>query len=116
MRTTLPSCFALAALAACGPKDANGDGIADGVRDPTQVTLVAPSSPIGALTGQVLNTRLAPLSDVSVSVTPGGLKAATDGEGNFAFDKLPGGAKVLVTLSKPGFATVRTSATIPGEA
>ncbi|HSP78981.1 MAG TPA: carboxypeptidase-like regulatory domain-containing protein, partial [Myxococcaceae bacterium] len=44
------------------------------------------------------------------------VKATTDADGNFMFKGVPAGSTVLVTISKPGFATLRASATVPVQA
>ncbi|MHB8872354.1 MAG: carboxypeptidase-like regulatory domain-containing protein [Myxococcaceae bacterium] len=110
-------------LCACGPKDENHDGIADGVKDPNSISLVAPSTPIGTLSGQVLNTRLEPLAEAKVNLSVGGraadltaLSTTSDAAGYFSFQGLPGGAQVQATITKEGYATVRTTATIPSTA
>lgn len=117
---------ALIALAACSPPptDGNKDGIADGVRVPTDVSLVAPSSPVGAVSGQVVNSKFLPLDGVSVVLVIGGktdgtglsYKATTDGEGNFAFKDVPAGANGEVLASKQGFGSVRVGVTVPAAA
>ncbi|MBI3180796.1 MAG: carboxypeptidase regulatory-like domain-containing protein [Myxococcales bacterium] len=120
MRSDRATLCILLCLAGCGPKDENKDGIVDGVREPNNVSLVAPSTPVGTLSGQVLTTRLAALAEANVSVTVGSrlgeLKTTTDAEGNFSFTSLPAGSQVLVTLTKAGYATLRASATIPSTA
>ncbi len=123
-RPTRAVLFLALAAAGCGPKDANNDGIADGVKDPNSVTLVAPSTPVGSISGQVLNSRLSPLADADVNVTLGNptagkggpFKASTDTDGNFAIAGVPAGAQLQVTISKSGYATVRTAAVIPSSA
>ena len=110
-------------IAACSgdPEDANGDGIADGVQDPNNVSVVVPATPKGTVSGQVLSTSLAPLADVNVSLTIGGAtadsrKTTTNAEGNFAFQDVPAGAQVLVTVAKQGYASLRATSTVPGTA
>ncbi|HEX8536831.1 MAG TPA: carboxypeptidase-like regulatory domain-containing protein [Cystobacter sp.] len=107
---------------ACGPKDENGDGIADGVREPDSVSVVAPANPKGTVSGQVLDTAMQPLSGASVRLTIGSDTAEgkyvvqTDGLGNFMIKDVPAGSTVLVTISKEGYATLRASATVPSSA
>lgn len=103
------------------PEDANGDGIADGIQDPNNVSVVVPATPKGTVSGQVLSTSLAPLADVNVSLTIGGAtadskKTTTNAEGNFAFKDIPAGAQVLVTVAKQGYASLRATSTVPGQA
>ncbi|MBJ6760296.1 carboxypeptidase regulatory-like domain-containing protein [Myxococcaceae bacterium JPH2] len=106
----------------CGkdPTDANGDGVADGIHDPNNVSVVAPATPKGTVSGQVLDSRYAPLDGVTVSMTIGSSAqaktAATDSTGNFVFADVPGGAQVLLTFTRNGFAPLRTSATVPSTA
>jgi hypothetical protein len=103
------------------PEDANGDGIADGIQDPNNVSVVVPATPKGTVSGQVLSTSLAPLTDVNVALTIGGAtadsrKTTTNAEGNFAFQDVPAGAQVLVTVAKQGYASLRATSTVPGQA
>jgi hypothetical protein len=53
---------------------------------------------------------------IGSATTEAPVKAETDPEGNFMFPKVPAGAQVLVTITKQGFATVRTTATVPAAA
>jgi hypothetical protein len=105
-----------------GPEDANQDGIIDGVREPDTVSVVAPANPKGTVSGQVLNTRMEPLSGVSVGMTIGSattdkpVTATTDASGNFMFTHVPAGSNVLLTIGKQGYATLRTSAVVPSSA
>ncbi|WP_426756575.1 carboxypeptidase-like regulatory domain-containing protein [Myxococcus sp. Y35] len=100
--------------------DADGDGIADGVREPNTVTVVTPATPKGTVSGQVLGTDLRPLSEVTVEMTIGSsaeaVTATTDAKGNFTYTNVPGGAEVLLTISKAGYATLRAGATVPTSA
>jgi hypothetical protein len=106
----------------CGgdPTDANGDGIADGVQDPNNVTVVVPATPKGTISGQVLTTQQKPLGGASVSLTIGSMVGAkttvADDQGNFAFAEVPAGAQVLLTFSKEGFASLRATSEIPSSA
>lgn len=112
------------ALACGGGTDANRDGIVDGVRSPDSVSQIAPSSPVGTLSGQVLTTDFKPLEGVSVSVLLGGasdaegntFKTTTDNEGLWSVKLLPAAATAQVTLTKMGYATARVSAFVPGNA
>ncbi|MBX7112958.1 MAG: carboxypeptidase-like regulatory domain-containing protein [Myxococcaceae bacterium] len=111
-------------FAACGAKDENGDGIADGIRDPNSISQVAPSTPVGTLTGQLLTSRFLPLADATVSVNVAGrldsnnqpYRTQTDAEGNFFFKGLPAGSTLQVTMGKAGFATLSAQGTIPSAA
>jgi hypothetical protein len=116
--------FALVPLLSlgCGDdlKDENGDGIADGVREPDSVTVVSPATPKGTVSGQVLSTKYTPLDSVTVEMTVGNseevLTATTDAKGNFEFKNVPAGAQVLLTFIRQGYATLRASSTVPSTA
>lgn len=110
---------ALLTLCACGSasKDANNDGIADGTYKPNDVTVIAPSTPKGNLAGTVLDSDGAPLAGASVALSLDGTTAATtDAAGHFSFTGLAAGSAVGVTLSKQGYTTAYTQATIPSSA
>jgi methionine-rich copper-binding protein CopC len=119
-------CYAVLSLTAlacaCGPTDADGDGIADGIRTPDNVSLVAPSTPQGSISGHVLTTRFTPLAGAQVTLSVGApgeggpRTTQSDAGGAFHFDKVPAGAQVLVTLSKEGFGTARQTVTVPSSA
>jgi hypothetical protein len=99
-----------------GPEDLNGDGIADGIQEPNNVTVVVPAAPKGTVSGQVLTTQQRPLAGVSVAMTIGSATVqpvTTDENGNFTFKDVPGGAQVLLTFSKDGFASLRASSIVP---
>ncbi|MCP3065494.1 carboxypeptidase-like regulatory domain-containing protein [Myxococcus sp. K38C18041901] len=106
----------------CGDdfKDENGDGIADGIREPDTVTVVTPATPKGTVSGQVLGTDLKPLADASVEITIGSseepLAGTTDAKGNFEFKGVPAGSQVLLTFTKTGYATLRATSTVPSSA
>ncbi|WPB76284.1 carboxypeptidase-like regulatory domain-containing protein [Archangium violaceum] len=106
----------------CMPEDKDGDGIADGVRDPDTVSVVAPANPKGTVSGQVLNTRMEPLAGASVKLTIGSATAekpfetTSDASGSFLLTNVPAGAEVLVTIGKEGHATLRASALVPSHA
>ncbi|NNC17797.1 carboxypeptidase regulatory-like domain-containing protein [Corallococcus exiguus] len=105
----------------CGdPTDADNDGVADGIRDPNNVSVVVPSTPKGTVSGQVLSTTLQPLADVTVAMTigsqPTGKSATTDASGNFVMTDVPAAAQVLLTFSKSGYSTLRASSIVPAAA
>ncbi|NOK13551.1 carboxypeptidase-like regulatory domain-containing protein [Corallococcus exercitus] len=105
----------------CGDAtDADNDGVADGIRDPNNVSVVVPSTPKGTVSGQVLSTTLQPLADVTVAMTigsqPTGKSATTDPAGNFVMTDVPAGAQVLLTFSKSGYSTLRATSTVPSAA
>jgi hypothetical protein len=116
---------AVCLLVACSPgTDKNGDGIVDGVRSPDSVSEIAPSTPIGTLSGQTLNTDFTPLDGVAVTAIVGGatapdgtaFKTTSKADGSFALTGLPAGAQVQVTLEKALYATLHVSATVPAAA
>ncbi len=103
-----------------GPTDANGDGIADGIQDPNNVSVVVPATPKGTVSGQVLTAQQKPLAGATVTLTVGSSTAAktatSDDSGNFTFQDVPAGAQVLLTFSKDGFASLRASSIVPDSA
>jgi hypothetical protein len=108
---------------ACGPRDENGDGIADGkILEPDSVTAVAPATPKGTVSGQVFDTSMQPLVGASVRLTIGSDTAEgkfvgeVDGLGNFMIKNVPASSTVLATISKQGYATLRASVTVPANA
>jgi hypothetical protein len=112
-------------LAACGtPTDANKDGIADGVVTPRDTTVVAPSTPIGTVSGVIATTKYAGLEGAAVTLVLGGkgegtsttFSAITDVFGTFSFKGLPGGASGQLLVTKTGFATARASVQVPASA
>lgn len=121
MKKTVAFMLPWLALAGCSAelRDDNKDGVADGIRNPDNVSVVAPSTPRGTVSGQVLTTRLTPLSEATVELVVGNaqaLRTSTDQSGNFAFNDVPAGAQVLLTVSKQGSATLRATATVPSAA
>ncbi len=120
-RATLLCCLA----AACGGgTDANKDGIVDGVYSPDSVSQIAPSTPIGTLSGQVLKTDFAGLDGVKVTVIIGGIASAdgtaytatTDNDGIWAVKGLPAAANAQVVFTKENYVSLRLQATVPGAA
>ena len=86
----------------CGAEDANGDGIADGIQDPNNVSVVVPATPKGTVSGQVLTTQQRPLVGASVAMTIGSATVAlatTDESGSFTLQgragRRPGAADIL---------------------
>jgi hypothetical protein len=111
--------------AACGTgTDANKDGIADGIRTPDSVSQVAPSTPVGSLSGQVLGTDFKGLDGVKVTVIVGGIADAdgvafegtTDNQGIWSVKGLPAAASAQVLFTKTDYATARINAVVPGAA
>jgi len=113
------------AVGNCTPavRDVNGDGVEDGV--PT-TTVIAPSNPVGTITGLVLNaTTGQPFPagrKVTVHLTAGGLGGGSigeeqtieDGSGRFRFSDVPAGVGVSLEFSAencaPAFAQVQLDA------
>jgi hypothetical protein len=112
------------AVACGGGTDANRDGIIDGIHSPDSVSQVAPSTPVGTVSGQVLTTDFKPLDGVNVTVIIGGasdsdtnvFKAVTDNEGVWSVKNVPAAAVAQVTLTKMAYATGRMQITVPGNA
>jgi hypothetical protein len=111
--------LALGAVLACGGEDlvdADGDGVADGVKDPNNVTVVTPTRPLGFVAGDLrdaLNDE--PLSGVKVELSMGGLPEGidpvftTDASGTFRYGPLPAGAAFTLRFTAEGYAPVRLS-------
>lgn len=113
---------ALVIFIACAQKqtDANGDGIADGVVSPNAVSQVVPSSPVGTISGMVLNANKEPLADVNVTLvlgiggTDGAYTATTATNGTYVFKNVPGGSSAELFYSKSGFTSAHMSTSVPG--
>jgi hypothetical protein len=122
MKKHLAVVLPLLVMGCTGVEDKDQDGIADGVREPDSVSVVAPANPKGTVSGQVLSTRMEPLAGASVQLTIGSatteqpVTATTDASGNFMFKNVPAGSQVLVTIGKEGYATLRASAVVPSSA
>lgn len=88
--------------------------------DGTTRTITEPSSPIGTVSGQVLDTDLAPVVGANVELMIGSQtspRAATvDDKGYFAFPGVPAGSQVLLAFSKEGYATIRATSVVPSSA
>ncbi len=100
----------LLAAVACSsddPADANNDGIADGVLDPNNVTVVAPTRPQGYVAGEVWDAATnRPLSEATVRLIGGGIDAepvATPAEGAFEFGPIAAGAAFSIVIEKDGY-------------
>lgn len=111
--------FAAALLlgaAACSsddPMDADGDGIADGVLDPNNITVVAPTKPQGFVAGTVWDaTTDRPLAGATVRIVGGGIAAdpvETPSSGEFSFGPISAGAAFSVVVEDDGYATAAIS-------
>ena len=121
MNRILPVCAALAFIA-CAPKnDLNGDGIVDGVRDPNSVSQVAPSTPVGTISGLVINSQNTGIDGVQVVMVVGaGLdtsrtyRTTTNAEGAYVFSNIPGGSNAQLLFTKTGYSNARLNGAIPG--
>ncbi|MBS2027251.1 MAG: carboxypeptidase regulatory-like domain-containing protein [Deltaproteobacteria bacterium] len=110
---------ALFILASCsGSKtDSNNDGIADGVVAPNDVSVIAPSTPVGNISGTVLDADGAPLANATVTSSIDPTKPAkTDSTGHFSFTNQPAGSSVGLTISLSGYTTASLQTTIPSAA
>lgn len=126
-RITLQVSMALVALAACAPAptDANKDGIADGIKTPNTVSVVAPASPTGTVSGIIADTKFAAIQGADVVLSLGGpgegntgavFKASTDVDGNFSFKNVPAGGSGQIVVTKSGYGAARLSINVPGVA
>lgn len=101
--------LSLAACSSDDPTDADGDGISDGVLDPNNVTVVAPTRPQGFIAGEVWDaTADRPLDGVRVRVVGGGVAAdpvTTGAEGEFGFGPISAGAAFALHADKADFST-----------
>jgi hypothetical protein len=105
------------------PRDANKDGVADGVVTPNSVSQVVPTTPTGNVSGQVVTAQFAPLDGATVTLTLGAKSATaantytanTDASGNFAFQSVPATAGEL-TITKAGYTTVHLEVSVPNSA
>lgn len=122
MSRILTVCVALA-LAACAPKDdLNGDGIVDGVREPDSVSQVAPSTPVGTISGVVVSTLNTGIegTQVVMIVGEGADPAArqytttTNAAGAYVFKDVPGGSNAQLLFSKTGYSNARLNGAVPG--
>jgi len=81
-------CLLATALAGCGAKT--------GANVDIQTSTLPPlSADKGAITGVVIDDRYRPVPDALVLLTPGGLTATSDSEGQFAFGDLQPGSYLL---------------------
>lgn len=117
----LTSFLAAGVAAGCGaPADTNKDGITDGTRAPDNVTAIAPATPTGSISGQVVDSKFQGISGAEVKLVLGkpsdkdsAYSATTDANGNFAFLHVPAGSSGAVTVKKEGFSSVRVPADVP---
>ncbi len=121
MTRLLAACATLALVACATPEDANGDGIADGIRTPDSVSTIAPSTPVGTISGVVANSLFAPLDGAQVTLVLGAggdasrtYKATTNAEGTYTFANVPGGSNAQLFISKSGYTSARLQSFVPG--
>ncbi|MBL8922861.1 MAG: carboxypeptidase regulatory-like domain-containing protein [Myxococcaceae bacterium] len=123
MNRILSAC-AIFALASCANyQDLNGDGVADADekgRAPDTTQLIAPSSPVGTVSGVVVTTLQTPIEGVNATLVLGEgadathtYKATTSADGAFVFKDVPAGAQAQVLLSKTGYSSARINANVP---
>lgn len=118
----LLSLVTVLAVAGCGaPKydDKNGDGIGDPTdpRNVDSVTMVAPTSPKGRISGRIQNLRGEGLTGVDITVSgPTPTKAQSAENGLFAVEKLTAGSTVGVLFSMANYAPAWTYTTVPASA
>ncbi|MEQ9504210.1 MAG: hypothetical protein RIT81_45565 [Deltaproteobacteria bacterium] len=105
--------LALAACSSDDPTDADNDGIADGVLDPNNVTVVAPTRPQGYVAGEVWDAATdRPLGEATVRLIGGGIAAdpaTTPNSGAFEFGPIAAGAAFSIAIEKDGFTTATFS-------
>ncbi len=118
----LLSLVTVLAVAGCGaPKydDKNGDGVGDPTdpRNVDSVTMVAPTSPKGRISGRIQNLRGEGLTGVEITVSgPTPTKAQSAENGLFAVEKLTAGSNVGVLFSMANYAPAWTYTTVPAAA
>lgn len=106
----------------CAPMtDANHDGIVDGVRTPNSISQVAPSTPVGSISGVVVNSLNAGIEGVQVVMVLGNgadasrtYKTTTNTEGAYMFKEVPGGSGAQLLFSKTGYSNARLNGAVPG--
>lgn len=111
------SILALAGLAACGstPEDGDGDGFADGVYAPNNVTVVTPVKPLGHIGGALVDfTTGVPLPGAAVTLAGAGLSLAaqTDASGSFLFGPIPA-TRYALRVAVTGYEDALVTADIP---
>lgn len=115
---------ALVFLAACAnSQDLNGDGIADAEqtgRSPNTVQLVAPSAPVGTVSGLVMTSLQTAIEGVNVTLLIGDgtdaahiYKTTTTTDGAYVFKEVPGGAEGQLLFSKTGYSNAKVAVSVP---
>ena len=100
---------------ACGsdPSDEDGNGVADGILTPNNVSVITPTTPRGYVAGQILDaTTKQALSGANVRIFGGGIDVPlkTDKDGYFQHGPVASGASFSVDVNKAGY----TKATLTG--
>lgn len=95
-------------LIACGsdPKDTNGDGVADDVVEPNNVTVITPTNPLGFVAGEIRTTATGrPLSGATVEIFGGRItgEATTESPGTFELGPIAAGATFSLQASASGY-------------
>lgn len=103
----LTSILAIPALGCSSDEgtDADGDGIADGVQEPNNVTVIAPTKPTGYVAGEVRDASTdRPLEGATVKLLGGGIEGegTTDAAGAFRLGPIAAGATFAVRITAPG--------------
>lgn len=119
--TRLLTACAVLSLAACAPMtDENGDGIADGVQSPNSVSSIAPATPIGTVSGVVVNALNQGIDGVQVTLVLGEgadatktYKTTTTTDGAWVIKGVPAGGQGQVLLSKGGFSSAKLNFNVP---
>lgn len=105
---------ALCLVAACAsdPTDDNGDGVADGILQPNNVSVITPTRPRGHVAGQIVDGLTGrPLAGATVKLFGGALtgELTTDATGDFQFGPLSAGARFTIRVTAPN----HTEAALP---
>lgn len=107
MRTRLVW-FLTPILLSCGsdPTDANGDGVADGVVEPNNVTVITPTKPLGYVAGDIRDAGSGrPISGATVAIFGGGIsgETTTEGAGSFEIGPIAAGATFSIQITAGGY-------------
>jgi len=99
---------------ACGSdlSDEDGNGVADGILTPNNVSVITPTTPRGYIAGQILDANTQqPLNSANVRVFGGGIDIPleTDKDGYFQHGPIASGAIYSINISKVGYAKVTLS-------
>lgn len=103
------SCAALLGLA-CSDEitDSDGNGVADGILMPNNISVITPTTPRGYVAGQVTDgTTGKALGSANVRIYGGGIDVPlkSDPDGRFQHGPVPAGASFSIEISKAGYTT-----------